>query len=140
MEKARAACDAEQPPCPPDVWISDHFRTHRPLWEKHGIDRLYATWNDAGERTDETVRAIREQEAEGLFGIGAKLAALPTQDSQDPAYDHEATIRSALRGIDRLIGTTFLVTFATVSKTTADDDIYDDAETDGEADDDEAVS
>jgi hypothetical protein len=42
-----------------------------------------------------------------------------------------------LRGIDQLIGTTFLATFATVSKTSADDDIYVDAEADHE---DEAVS
>jgi hypothetical protein len=33
------------------------------------------------------VKAIQEQEAEGLFGIGAKLAALPTQEFEQPAYD-----------------------------------------------------
>jgi hypothetical protein len=77
------------------------------------------------------MKAILEQEAEGLFGIGAKLAALPTQEDQGHAYDHERTIRSALSNIDRLIGTTFLAAFALVSKTSADDD------RDGE---DEAVS
>ena len=130
----------EESPCPDGVSPGDHFNAQQPRWKRHYLDRVYEAWNDVGERTDETVRAIREQEAEGLFGVGAKLAALPTQDSQDPAYDHEATIRSALRGIDQLIGTTFLATFATVSKTSADDDDYEeDAETDDDGDD-EAMS
>jgi hypothetical protein len=140
QEQARAAYDAEEPPCPDGVSHGVHFDAQRPLQEKHDLNRLYEAWNDAGERTDETVRAIREQEAEGLFGIGAKLAALPTQDMQDPAYDHEATIRSALRGIDQLIGTTFLVTFATVSGTSADDDLYEESEDEDDDGEDEAVS
>ena len=82
QERARAEYDAELPPCPPDIRIADHYEAHRPLWEKHGLDRLYEAWNDAGERTDETVKAILEQDAEGLFGVGAKLAALPTQEGQ----------------------------------------------------------
>jgi class 3 adenylate cyclase len=136
-ESARAAYDAEEPPCPPDVRIADHLRAQRPLWEKHDLDRLYNIWNEAGELTDATVKAILEQEAEGLFGVGAKIAALPTQDGQDPAFEHERAMRSALSNIDRLIGTTFLAAFALVSKTSADDDLYEDDDDDGE---DEAVS
>jgi hypothetical protein len=137
-ESARAAYEAEEPPCPPDVWIADHHRAQRPLWEKHDLSRLYNIWNDAGELTDATVKAILEQEAEGLFGVGAKIASLPTQDGQDPAYEHERAIRSALSNIDRLIGTTFLAAFALVSKTSADDDIDEDSE-DDDGDDDEAA-
>jgi hypothetical protein len=93
-----------------------------------------------GSRTDATVKAILEQEAEGLFGVGAKLAALPTQEGQDSSYDHERAIRSALSDIDRLIGTTFLAAFALTSNTSADDYLYEeDAETDDDEED-EAVS
>src|ERR1700686_2361514 len=86
LDPARAAYDAEEPPCPDDMSPGHHFEACRPLWKKHGLDRLYDAWNDAGERTDATIKAILEQEAEGLFGVGAKLAALPTQEDQDPAY------------------------------------------------------
>jgi hypothetical protein len=34
-------------------------------------------------------KAILEQEAEGLFGIGVKLAALPTQHGLDAGYEQE---------------------------------------------------
>jgi hypothetical protein len=104
------------------VLPGDHWRAQQPLWEKHGLDRLYDAWNVAGKRTDETVKAILEQEAEGLFGIGAKLTALPFED-RDPAYDHEHAIRSVLSDIDRLTGTAFLAAFALISSTSADDDI-----------------
>ena len=134
-ESARAAYDAEEPPCPPNV-LDWHSPAHRSLWEKHGLDRLYDAWNDAGERTDATVKAILEQEAEGLFGVGAKLAALPTQEGQDSSYEHERAIRSALTDIDRLIGTTFLAAFALTSNTSVDDDI----DEDDDDDEDEAVS
>ena len=138
LDPARAAYDAEEPPCPDDVSPGHHHEACRPLWKKHGLDRLYEAWNDAGARTDAAAKAILEQEAEGLFGVGAKLAALPSQEDQDLAYDQEAAIRSALRDIDRLIGTTFLAAFALVSKTSAEDDDFDSVE-DSE-DEDEVVS
>jgi hypothetical protein len=111
---AQAAYDAEVPPRPDDVSYGDHDAAQRPLWIKHGLDRLYSDWNDAGERTDEIVEAIQEEEAEGLFGIGVKLAALPldSSGSRDPAPEHEDAIVSALTEIDRLIGSTFVSAFS----------------------------
>jgi hypothetical protein len=109
----RAAYDAEEPPCPPNVVLGDHLAACRPLWEKHGLDRLYAAWSAAIDRMGETAEAIREQEAEGLFGIGVKLAALPAAgNARDSAPDHEEAILSALSEIDRLIGTSFVASFS----------------------------
>jgi hypothetical protein len=113
MAMARAAYDAEEPPCPPNVLPFHHSEAFRPLWKKRGLDRLFAAWNAAGERADEIVKAIREEEAEGLFGIGVKLAALPVDgNARDDAPDHEDAIVSALSEIDRMIGTTFVSSFS----------------------------
>lgn len=109
----RAAYDAEEPPCPPDVSPGHHSEACRPLWQKHDLDRLYDAWSAAAERINETVEAIRKEQAEGLFGVGVKLAALPGDgNARDPAPDHEEAILSALSEIDRLIGTTFVSSFS----------------------------
>jgi hypothetical protein len=95
------------------VLSGHHFEACRPLWKKHGLDRLYDAWNAAGEQADETAEAIREEEAEGLFGIGVKLAALPVDGNcRDYAPDHEDAIIAALGEIDRMIGTTFVSSFS----------------------------
>jgi hypothetical protein len=79
LEPARAAYDAEEPP-----WVPGERRQkNEQLWKKHGLDRLYEAWNDAHDRMNQAVDAILEQEAEGLFGIGAKLAALPCDNTRD---------------------------------------------------------
>lgn len=107
---ARAAYDAEEIGGPAASHLSE---ANRPLWKRHGLDRLYDDWNDAVERVDETIEAIQGEQADGLFGIGAKLAALPSDGNcRDPAHDHEDAIISALTEIDRMIGSTFVSAFS----------------------------
>jgi hypothetical protein len=103
---ARAAYDAEK------VRGDHDSKANRLIWERYGLDRLHDAWNEANERTEETVQAILEEEAEGLFGIVVKIAALPDGDCRDPAHDHEDAIVSALTEIDRLISSTFVSSFS----------------------------
>jgi hypothetical protein len=119
IDPARAAYDAEEVGGASASHLSE---ANHPLWKKHGLDRLHDAWNAAGELVDETVEAIREEEAEGLFGIGVKLAALPADGgSRDPVPDHEDAIVSALTEIDRLIGSAFVSSFS-VHMDEADDE------------------
>jgi hypothetical protein len=100
-EPARAAFDAEYSRCPRNVSWGHHFE---PLWEKHGLEPLDAARNAADDETNETIAAIRRAQAEGLFGVGVKLAALPNEC--DPE-DYEEAIAAALQDINRLIGSDF---------------------------------
>ena len=79
QKPARAAFDAEFPPCPDDVLPGEHWRAHNWLWRKHGLDHLSDAWNAAGSAMCETAETILQTEAAGLFGIGVKLAALPAE-------------------------------------------------------------
>jgi hypothetical protein len=115
----RAAYDAEEVGGAAANHLSE---ANQPLWIKHGLDRLYEDWNAAGELVEEIVEAILEEEAEGLFGIGVKLAALPADGNcRDPAHDHEDAIISALTEIDRLIGSTFVSSFKVLHMDEVDD-------------------
>ena len=100
----RAVFEAELPPCPDDVVFGDHWFAHNWLWRKHGLDQLRDAWNDAGSAMCETVEAILQTEAAGLFGVGVKLAALP--DKPDPE-DYEDAVAAVLNDIDRLLGSDF---------------------------------
>jgi hypothetical protein len=53
------------------------MRAHNWLWRKHGLEELWNAWNSATEAMEATSAAILAVEAEGLLGIGIKLAALP---------------------------------------------------------------
>jgi hypothetical protein len=101
---ARAAFDAELPPCPEDVLLGHHWSAHNWLWQKHGLDPLYDARDAVASAMHETIATILHTEAEGLFGIGVKLAALPNHwDAQD-CVDAVAAVQ---QDIDRLIGTNF---------------------------------
>ena len=105
----RAAFDAELPPCPEDVLPGDHWRAYQWLREKHGLDVKYDALNAAAEAMHETIGKILETDAEGLFGIGVKLAALP--NNCDPEDCREA-VAAVLDDIDRLLGSDFAAGFA----------------------------
>jgi hypothetical protein len=101
---ARAAYDAELPPCPDNVVAYDHWRAFKWLWDKYGLDPLCDAWNEASNRVDETVEAIQRAPAESLFGIGVKLTALATQHEE---WDLQEATQATLTDIDRLIGGDF---------------------------------
>ena len=109
---ARAAFDAELPPCPDDVMPADHYKKFRSLWDKHGLDALCDAINEASDRMDYVIEEILATEAMSLFGIGVKLAALPSNlrmgdsRSRDPE-DYIESVASVLSNINRLIGTDF---------------------------------
>jgi hypothetical protein len=73
---ARAAFDAEVPPCPEDVLPGDHWNAQLPLREKHDLERLYDAWSEADAPTREVVETIRATEAHSLFGVG--VSCTPT--------------------------------------------------------------
>jgi hypothetical protein len=110
---ARVAYDAEVPPCPKGVLPGHHFKAQQPLREKYGCDRLYDAWNEADVATREVVEAIRAIEAQSLFGVGVKLAALPVEC--DPEDSVNTTAR-ALEDIDRLLGASFASQFKTAQR------------------------
>jgi hypothetical protein len=81
---ARAAFDAEYPPCPPDVLPGRHWEAQQPLWHKHGLEELWGEVERQSDKLWELVGAIHATPAEGLFGIGVKLAArLPDHQDED---------------------------------------------------------
>jgi hypothetical protein len=104
QDRPGPAFDAEFPPCPDDVLPGHHWRAHKWLWRKHGLDRLNDDWNAADSAMRETIAAILRSPAEGLFGIGVKLAALPNDYDAEDCVDAAAAVR---RDIDRLIGSNF---------------------------------
>jgi hypothetical protein len=110
-QRARAAYDAEEPPCPEGVLLGHHFENCRWLWRKHRLDELTdkCTSTDAAIRL--TVAAILRARPQSLFGIAVKLSALPLH-AEDDAQDSFETIGSVLEDIDRLVGSTFGTRFA----------------------------
>jgi hypothetical protein len=94
---------AELPNCPDDVRPGDHMRAHNWLWHKHGLEHLWNTWNSANEAMEEVFASILGVEAEGLLGIGIKLAALPIEFELD-AEDLERARAAVLLDIERLLG------------------------------------
>jgi hypothetical protein len=111
FQRARAAYDAEEPPCPEGVLLGHHFENCRWLWRKHRLDELTdkCTSTDAAIRL--TVAAILRARPQSLFGIAVKLSALPLH-AEDDAQDSFETIGSVLEDIDRLVGSTFGTRFA----------------------------
>jgi hypothetical protein len=109
MKPARAAFDAELPPCPDDVLPGDHWSAHDWLWHKHGLDPLWNACNAADSAMRETIATILQTEVEGLFGVGVKLAAIPAEC--DPEDCKEA-VAAVLDDLDRLLGSDFAGNFA----------------------------
>jgi hypothetical protein len=72
---SRAAVDAELPPKGKD----DRWETFEALSLKHGHRQHYDEWCDGHAEIAETVRQIQQTPAEGVFGIGVKLAAIAPQ-------------------------------------------------------------
>jgi hypothetical protein len=106
---AREKYEAGKPDVPDDMSI--HTRHEAPecraLWIKHGVDVTYDAWNRAHEASFAVIEKIRRTPAEGLFGVGVKLAALPSEDDEIAIEDYEEAVASALTNIDRLIGSSF---------------------------------
>jgi len=76
------------------------------LWKKHGLEALYVARDTVySAMLHETIPAILRTKAEGLFGIGVKLAAMPTDDVDGD--DYAAAVMSVQKDIDRLLGTNF---------------------------------
>ena len=96
---------AELPPCPHDVLPGDHMRAHNWLWRKYGLEELWSTWNSTNEALEEVFAAILAVEAEGLLGIGIKLAALPVEFELD-SEDLQKARDAVLTDIERSLGMT----------------------------------
>jgi hypothetical protein len=94
---------AELPPHPEGVRPGDHMRAHNWLWRNHGLEELWNAWNSASEAMEATSALILAVEAEGLLGIGIKLAALPVEPDLD---DLEEARDAILMDIERLMGIT----------------------------------
>jgi hypothetical protein len=105
-EPARAAFDAEYPPCPDDMLSGHHWEACKPLWHKHGLEEIWDARNAADCAMRATIADILRTEAEGLFGIGVKLSSMPADCEQE---DHEEAITAVLDDINRLLGTAFVV-------------------------------
>jgi hypothetical protein len=108
FKAAAAAFEAEMPPCPPDVSPGIHFRAHRWLQNKTGRACTYKAWGEAADRLVQTIEDIHKEDAEGLFGVGVKLAGQTFGGIRNSDIDAENAIESALADIDRLLGTDFL--------------------------------
>jgi hypothetical protein len=100
----RAVFDAELPPCPDDVFPGHHWQAHEGLWHRCGLEPLWETINVTDSAMRDTIAAILHTEAEGLFGIGVKLAAMPRDRDQQ---DYEDAIVAVQQDIDRLLGSHF---------------------------------
>jgi hypothetical protein len=96
---------AELQRCPEDVLPDDHMRAHNWLWRKHGLEELWNGWNSATDAMEAASAAILAVEAEGLLGIGIKLAALPVEFELD-SDDLEEARDAVLMDIERLLGVT----------------------------------
>jgi hypothetical protein len=103
-EPVRAAFDAELPPCPNGVVPGTHLHAHAWLWHKHGLDTLCEAWYAPDFAMREMIPTILHTEAEGLYGIGVKLAALPNHFDTE---DLDDAIAAVLGDIDRLLGSDF---------------------------------
>src|ERR1700730_12150002 len=103
----RAAFDAEMPPFPPDVLPGHHWEAMQPLWRSYGLEELSDASNNAYNRASATIAAIQATPAEGLIGIGIKLAALPLDRENVSEEDMADAIASALEDIALLTGTDF---------------------------------
>jgi hypothetical protein len=110
----RAAFNAELPPCPDDVLPGHHWKAHQWLWNKYGLDALRDALCDADNRMGAIVEEILKAEANSLFGIGVKLAALPSGDClHESHHDPQGYVDAAasvLSDINRLLGTDFVST------------------------------
>jgi hypothetical protein len=106
-ETARAAFDAELPPLPDGVQPGDHRLAHDWLWRKHNLDMLWGACTATTSAIRETIATILHTEAEGLLGVGVKLAAMPPNPDEWTFEDYEDAVVAALEDIDRLTGSGF---------------------------------
>lgn len=84
----------------PDTYRSEFERAS----EKYGRSRFYDSWNEADSAVREVVELIRVTPAEGVFGIGVKLAALGAWTEEADVLD---AVTSAVADIERLTGVAF---------------------------------
>jgi hypothetical protein len=109
MRPARAAFDAQVPPCPEHMLPGEYWAAQQPLWLKHNLEELSTAWTVASDERRMIRERILAERADGLFAIGAKLAALAWNDPDK--QHHEEAIASVLGDIDRMIGTEFASVF-----------------------------
>jgi hypothetical protein len=104
--KVRARFDDLMPPCPHDVILGDHWAGEavQLLWKSTGAAAAYHRWNAAVDTMLDVIERIQRTPAEGLFGVGVKLAALNSSPDQ---CDYEDGAASALACINRLTGSNF---------------------------------
>ncbi len=108
---ARAAYDAEQPPCPEDVSLATHLENCEPLWRKHGLDELTNKRNSIDIAMRKLIAAILSARAEGMFGVAVKLSAQPAGAHYGDSEDFAEAIAGALEDIDCLLGSQFSARF-----------------------------
>jgi hypothetical protein len=85
---------------------SDHCLENQSLRKELGGDAAYDAWNDATLVLDKTVKKIQRTPAEGLFGIGVKLAALAYEEHMD-VIDVQIAVAAALADLDKIAETSF---------------------------------
>jgi hypothetical protein len=103
-DKARAAYEAELPPCPEGVYLTDHYYAHRSLWQKHRLSPLCDATECEFQKLARLVKAIRKAKAESLFGIGVKLSVTEAEPEE---CDFKDARTDALRTISALTGVNF---------------------------------
>jgi hypothetical protein len=109
MRNTSAVFDALMPPCPHNVLPGAHWESPpvQSLRKSTGADAAYDRWQAAAYATEDVFDRIQRTPAQGLLGIGVKLA--PLSFDLDPE-DHEEAVSAALACINRLTGSNFPVT------------------------------
>jgi hypothetical protein len=107
-EPVRAAFGEElSRPCPLGVSLGDHWSTMATRWRSYGLPELSDACEQAAEDIRAAIAAIRAVPAEGLIGIGIKLAALPVGPDATDEQELAEAIFSASEDIARLTGADF---------------------------------
>ena len=88
-------------------WRDAHDAAMKKSWRKHKVGGPWRTMNKCADNCRKTAAAIREIEAQTLFGIGIKLVALPARVGELDTEDYVDALQSALPDLDKLCGGTF---------------------------------
>jgi hypothetical protein len=107
-EPVRAAFGEElSRPCPLGVSFGDHWGAMATRWRSYGLPELTDACEQAAEGVRTAIAAIRAVPAEGLVGVGIKLAALPVGPHAADEQELADAIFSASEDIARLTGADF---------------------------------
>lgn len=100
-DPVRDAFDAACPPSTSTWFGGDRWRDLQPLWRSFDLDRLTDAWNDEHDKVVALIQTIHATPAEGVYGIGIKLAARH-RDWQEE--DSEEALVAVLEDVKRLTG------------------------------------